>query len=43
MCGGRPQTAMRIWDALLCEGPKILYRVSLALLKTNEEPIMRVR
>ncbi len=36
------QTAMRVWDSLLCEGPKILYRVSLALLKTNEGLLMQV-
>lgn len=36
------ETAMRVWDSLLCEGPKILYRVALALLKTNEEPIMKL-
>lgn len=33
---------MRVWDALLCEGPKILYRVSLALLKTNETALMQI-
>lgn len=33
---------MRVWDSLLCEGPKILYRVSLALLKTNEAALMQI-
>lgn len=37
------QTSMRVWDALLCEGPKILYRVSLALLKTNEAALMQIQ
>lgn len=37
------ETAMRVWDSLLCEGPKVLYRVALALLKTNEEPLMQLR
>ena len=35
-----PQTAMRVWDALLSEGAKILYRVALALLKTHEDRLM---
>ena len=34
------QTAMRVWDALLSEGTKILYRVALALLKTHENKLM---
>ena len=34
------QTAMRVWDALLSEGAKILYRVALALLKTHEDRLM---
>ena len=34
------QTAMRVWDALLSEGAKILYRVALALLKTHEGRLM---
>lgn len=29
------ETAMRIWDALLLEGPKVLYRVALTLLKVH--------
>jgi hypothetical protein len=31
---------MRVWDALLSEGTKILYRVALALLKTHEDALM---
>ena len=31
---------MRVWDALLHEGAKILYRVALALLKTHEDALM---
>ena len=30
---GRAQTMARVWDALFSEGPKILYRVALTLLK----------
>jgi hypothetical protein len=37
------QTAMRVWDSLLCEGPKILYRLSLALLKTNEAALLQIQ
>lgn len=29
------ETAMRIWDALLLEGPKVLYRTALTLLKVS--------
>ena len=31
---------MRVWDALLSEGTKILYRVALALLKTHEDKLV---
>lgn len=31
----------RIWDALFNEGPKILFRVALALLKLEEEALLR--
>ena len=31
---------MRVWDALLSEGTKILYRVALALLKTHEDVLI---
>lgn len=34
------ETAARIWDALFHEGPKILYRVSLALLHMNKAGLM---
>ncbi len=30
------QTALRVWDALLSEGAKVLYRVALALLRSAE-------
>ena len=36
------QTAARIWDCLLGEGTKILYRVSLALLKLYESDLLRI-
>ena len=35
------QTAARVWDALLNEGPKVLFRVALALLKTNEPMLLK--
>ena len=34
------QTAMRIWDALLHEGGKILYRMAVALLRTHEAVLL---
>lgn len=30
------ETTLRVWDSLLLEGPKVLFRVALALLKMNE-------
>ena len=35
------QTAARVWDALLNEGPKVLFRVALALLKANEAMMLK--
>ena len=29
------ETTARVWDCLLCEGPKVLFRVALALLKVS--------
>eukprot|EP00798_Chlamydomonas_sp_ICE-L_P007738 gene7738-914_t len=34
------ETALRVWDALFNEGPKILFRVGLAILKSLEEQIL---
>ncbi len=34
------ETTFRIWDALFSEGPKILYRVSIALLKLHEPALL---
>eukprot|EP00201_Polytomella_parva_P003812 CAMPEP_0175086916 /NCGR_PEP_ID=MMETSP0052_2-20121109/29530_1 /TAXON_ID=51329 ORGANISM="Polytomella parva, Strain SAG 63-3" /NCGR_SAMPLE_ID=MMETSP0052_2 /ASSEMBLY_ACC=CAM_ASM_000194 /LENGTH=425 /DNA_ID=CAMNT_0016359183 /DNA_START=290 /DNA_END=1567 /DNA_ORIENTATION=+ len=36
------ETVSRVWDALFNEGPKILFRVALALLKIYEDNILRV-
>lgn len=33
-------TAVRVWDCLLCEGPKVLFRVALALLKRQESIVI---
>ena len=30
-----------MWDALLNEGPKVLFRVALAVLKTNEGVLLK--
>ncbi|KXZ54436.1 hypothetical protein GPECTOR_5g89 [Gonium pectorale] len=37
------ETTMRVWDALFYEGPKIIFRVALALLKIYEEHMLRVK
>eukprot|EP00803_Ostreobium_quekettii_P004962 evm.model.scf_503.6 EVM.evm.TU.scf_503.6 scf_503:38330-39484(-) len=34
------ETAVRVWDSLICEGPKVLLRVALALLKKCESTIL---
>ena len=34
------QTALRVWDALLSEGGKVLYRVALALLRAAEPDLV---
>lgn len=36
------QTVCRMWDALLHEGPKILFRTALAMMKVYEENILKV-
>ena len=37
---GALQTTARVWDALLNEGPKILFRVGLALMRIHEESLL---
>lgn len=34
------QTMLRVWDCFLLEGPKVLFRVALALLQLHEEAIL---
>lgn len=34
------ETCLRVWDALFHEGPKILFRVALALLKMHEPSLL---
>ena len=34
------QTMLRIWDCFLLEGPKVLFRFSLAVLKQHEKEII---
>lgn len=34
------ETTARVWDCLLCEGPKVLFRVALALFKMNEAALL---
>lgn len=40
-CLLRSQTTARVWDALLHEGPKVLFRVALALLKLGEATLLQ--
>ncbi|KAF8069684.1 grtp1a [Scenedesmus sp. PABB004] len=37
-----PETAARVWDALLCEGRKVLHRLGLALLAQAAPQLMRL-
>mmetsp|Transcript_10991 Transcript_10991/g.27858 ORF Transcript_10991/g.27858 Transcript_10991/m.27858 type:complete len:457 (-) Transcript_10991:39-1409(-) len=42
MCKSLPaETAARVWDTVLSEGSKVLYRASLALLKLAEDRMLR--
>ena len=34
------QTLLRVWDCFLLEGPKVLFRFSLAILKLHEREIL---
>lgn len=34
------ETTCRVWDALFCEGPKVLFRVALALLRHAEAALL---
>lgn len=34
------EAAARVWDALLCEGPKVLFRVALALMRGSEPALL---
>lgn len=36
------ETLLRIWDAFLLEGSKVLLRVSLALFKLNQEELIKI-
>ena len=35
------QTLLRIWDCFLLEGPKVLFRFALAILKLHEKDILQ--
>ena len=35
------ETTFRLWDCLLYEGPKILFRVALTLILLNEDRLLR--
>ena len=34
------QTLLRVWDCFLLEGPKVLFRICLAILKMHEKEIL---
>ncbi|KAK9807100.1 hypothetical protein WJX73_005022 [Symbiochloris irregularis] len=34
------ETSARVWDCLLCEGPKVMFRVAVALFKMNEAALV---
>lgn len=36
------QTALRVWDAFLCEGTNVLFRTALALLRMKEKELMQL-
>lgn len=37
-----PESAARVWDALLCEGRKVLHRLGLALLSMVAPQLMKL-
>ena len=39
----RPEIALRVWDMFLCEGNKVLFRISVALIKLYESKILATR
>jgi len=38
-----PETALRIWDMFLNEGPKVLFRVAVALFKLHEKQLLQAK
>ena len=36
----RPEVTLRVWDMFFCEGSKVLFRISAALLKKNETALI---
>ena len=36
----RPEVTLRVWDMFLCEGCKVLFRISAALLKKHESALV---
>jgi Rab-GTPase-TBC domain len=36
----RPEVTLRVWDMFFCEGSKVLFRISAALLKKNEAALI---
>ena len=42
-CVSNWQTTLRVWDCLFYEGAKIIFRVGLAMIKTNQEKFLACR
>lgn len=42
LCNLPIETALRVWDCWFYEGPKTLFRISLAILKMGEDEIRKV-
>lgn len=38
-----PETALRVWDMFLNEGPKVLFRVAVALFKLHEKQLIQAK
>jgi hypothetical protein len=41
VCTLPAETTMRVWDCLMCEGPKVLFRVAIAAIKKHEGALLQ--
>eukprot|EP01136_Pigoraptor_vietnamica_P020847 Opistho-1_new@70311 len=37
------ESVLRIWDSLFCEGPKVLFRIALAIFKVREHELVAIK